>query len=337
MIHLREDDLWIAYSLPGSNDYLFMIGEEMKGLSKEPCFMLQGWNKKRDPRIYIKPKRTYKNTAWAYEVTDSCQLTSSPRGDYEETIQRTVDAIKANEFEKAVISKVKVVQRDEDDLFELFTALYKTYPGAFTFMYNIPGKGTWCGATPEVLITAERDIVKTMALAGTLPIEGRTLSDVPWTAKERHEQGVIEEYVEEACHDLALDFIKEGPHTVKAGTMAHLRSTYKINGSSESINLINRLHPGPAICGRPQTLAKDWIDKEEKHDREHYCGFLGPWGIEEQKGLYVHLRSMRIYKDHYVLYLGGGITADSDVTAEWDETELKAQTMLSVINSTIHG
>jgi len=46
---------------------------------------------------------------------------------------------------------------------------------------------------------------------------------------------------------------------------------------------------------------------------------------------------MRIYKDHYVLYLGGGITADSDVTAEWDETELKAQTMLSVINSTIHG
>jgi len=336
-IQLCEDDLWIAYSLPGSQDFLFMIGEEVNHMSSETCFILQGWDQIRDPRIFVQPKSLSRNTAWTYTVHESCQLSSTPRADYEKIIQRTVDAIKSDAFEKAVISKIKVVHREEEDLFELYEALHQTYRTAFTFMYNIPGKGTWCGATPEVLITSDADCIRTMALAGTLPLDGRALSDIPWTSKERHEQGVIEDYVEEACKDLELDFHKEGPKTISAGSMAHLQSTYTISGLSEALGLIDRLHPGPAICGRPKTVAKDWIEKEEQHNREHYCGFLGPWGIEGEKGIYVHLRSMRIYKEHYVLYLGGGITADSDVAGEWDETELKAQTMLSVINSIIHG
>ena len=337
IIQLSDDDLWVAYSLPGSEEVLFMIGEKTDQQAGEPCFMLQAWDRQEEPRHYIIPKSIRRNTPWTYEVQEMCEVTSTRREDYERIIQRTVDAIRSGNIEKAVISKIKVVPRQEEDVHALYMSLVKRYPRAFTFMYNLPGEGTWCGATPEVLITAEGGHLRTMALAGTLPIDGQALSDIPWTPKERHEQGVIEDFIEEACGDLRLDFQKNGPTTIQAGAMAHIQSSYTITGSTEVQRLIDRLHPGPAICGRPQILAKDWIQAEEQHDRDHYCGFLGPWGIDNQQALFIHLRSMRIYKDHYVLYLGGGITADSDIIGEWDETELKAQTMLSVINATVHG
>jgi len=334
---LEAKDAWVAYSLPGSLDHVLLIGESMTTLPDRPSFVLQGWDKEHNPRIYLCPDQVLSNGRWSAAIDEECLITSTDREIYENAVKKTVQTIQQGILEKAVISKIKVVERQDEDLYELFVSLKGRYPEAFTFMYYIPGAGLWCGATPEVLIEAKGNNLKTMALAGTLPIREESLDDLPWTAKERHEQGVIEEYVEEAFNELQLKYEKVGPRTIKAGSMAHLQSIYTIPQTKDVMRLIERLHPGPAICGRPQGLARKWIDDQEQHDREHYCGYLGPWEILGQQAIFIHLRSMRIYKNHYVLYLGGGITADSDITAEWDETELKAQTMLSVINNAVHG
>jgi isochorismate synthase len=77
--------------------------------------------------------------------------------------------------------------------------------------------------------------------------------------------------------------------------------------------------------------ALEFIQKIEKHDREYYTGFLGPVGFTDMLNLYVNLRCLKVYKDCVALYVGAGITSDSVPEEEWQETEIKAETLLSVI------
>jgi len=97
------------------------------------------------------------------------------------------------------------------------------------------------------------------------------------------------------------------------------------------LTIAGLLHPGPAICGTPQETAYNYINQYESHQRDSYCGFIGPMNIAEDSALYVNLRSMRIYKNQVLLYVGGGITIDSEPREEWEETENKSLTLLDVI------
>jgi isochorismate synthase len=100
-------------------------------------------------------------------------------------------------------------------------------------------------------------------------------------------------------------------------------------------NLLNNLHPTPAICGSPTKEALEIICSVEKHDREYYAGFLGPVGMENPIMLFVNLRCMQITDTNLILYAGGGITLESNPVDEWYETEIKAGTLLSVIKKFI--
>ena len=75
----------------------------------------------------------------------------------------------------------------------------------------------------------------------------------------------------------------------------------------------------------------DFIRNTEKHSREYYTGFLGPVGIDDLMQLYMNLRCMKVLDDRLMLFVGGGITLDSVPYEEWEETEIKADTLLSVL------
>jgi isochorismate synthase len=69
----------------------------------------------------------------------------------------------------------------------------------------------------------------------------------------------------------------------------------------------------------------------EKHDRGFYTGFLGPWNLSGESKLYVNLRCAQLHKNKMSLYVGGGLTAESNPEDEWEETVRKSQTLLSVL------
>jgi isochorismate synthase len=96
------------------------------------------------------------------------------------------------------------------------------------------------------------------------------------------------------------------------------------------------LHPTPAVCGLPKNEALSFILEHEIHNREFYSGFLGPVNMTSGRGrnsssLYVNLRCMKLRENTAILYAGCGITVESEPEKEWQETELKANTLLSVI------
>ena len=79
-------------------------------------------------------------------------------------------------------------------------------------------------------------------------------------------------------------------------------------------------------------ITKELILKKEVHKRELYTGFIGEIH-NTSTSLYVNLRCMKITSNQFHIYVGGGITSKSDPQEEWEETEIKAQTMLSLIEN----
>ena len=100
---------------------------------------------------------------------------------------------------------------------------------------------------------------------------------------------------------------------------------------SQLNDILCALHPTPAVGGYPKEAAKVWIDRVEPHRRRYYGGYLGPVQADGMR-LFVNLRCMEVDDGYVRLYVGGGLTVQSQPASEWCETEAKAQTLLSVIN-----
>ena len=91
----------------------------------------------------------------------------------------------------------------------------------------------------------------------------------------------------------------------------------------------------PAVCGQPRGAARDYILGHENFDREYYCGFLGEVGRTGPGSfrLFVNLRCLQLRENSAYIYTGGGITADSDPAAEWDEIQHKSLTVLRALQN----
>ena len=165
----------------------------------------------------------------------------------------------------------------------------------------------------------------------------RPLATVAWGHKEQVEQEMVSAYIRTFFQQAGVARVEEvGPQTVAAGNVVHLQTLFRVDAcGDERFVLANRvlqeLHPTSAVCGMPKQKALAFILANEGYERSFYSGFLGPVHIAGESHLYVNLRCMRLAADRATLFVGAGITADSDPAAEWRETELKADTMLAVL------
>ncbi|MBK8045742.1 MAG: chorismate-binding protein [Anaerolineales bacterium] len=225
------------------------------------------------------------------------------------------------------------------DAADAFLELCVRFPQAFVSLVAIPGVGTWLGASPEVLLTVNGASLTTMALAGTQRRpENQLLEEVHWGAKETLEQEMVSIYIRDFFRAAGVAGVREvGPRTTPAGNMVHLQTLFEVDlPEAARFSLANRvleeLHPTSAVCGMPKHKALAFILANEGYDRSFYSGFLGPMHIDGASSLYVNLRCMQLRENVASLYVGAGITAASDPDAEWRETELKAETALSVLH-----
>lgn len=270
----------------------------------------------------------------------------TPAGaDYLNSVQEAVAAIEAGEMKKVVLSRIKEVALPSDFvLTEVFERLCEKYPTAFVSLVYLPHLDqAWLGATPETLVGVDKEgIFRTVALAGTQSVfdaAGQIIppKQAPWTQKEIEEQALVGRYIISCFKKIRVrEYLEEGPKTVVAGNLMHLRSDYVVD--TKAINfpelgtvMLELLHPTSAVCGMPKMAALEFIRNHETYDREFYSGFLGPVNVENETNLFVNLRCMKIQNQVATLYAGGGITEDSVPEKEWQETELKCQTMLAVL------
>jgi isochorismate synthase len=357
-LSLRKKMSFSVYRLPGQQDITY-IGQtegevlQLHDFSEIPSsggFLISPFSYGSGDKSYlIKPDIVFRNKPTA---TDFNKINSaagfikngsahfSPeetlKTDYLRQIENTIDQIKAGEYDKVVLSRVKRVEGNFSmHLAKIFNLLCESYPNAFVYLLNFKDH-CWAGATPEPLIFSEGDQLVTVSLAGTRPYNEDNLDITHWNQKERIEQEYVTQYIEDILAEYNIEsYEKIGPCTKKAGRLLHLRTDFSF--SLESIGdklprLINALHPTSAVCGMPMEKSLAFLKKTEKHNREYYAGYLGPVGIEKGLQLFVNLRCMKVLENQLALYVGGGITADSVPDDEWEETEIKAETLLSILN-----
>lgn len=255
---------------------------------------------------------------------------------YIQTIEDTVATIRQGELSKVIISRQIPIKRPSQSLGSTFMQLHDQTSNAFTYLVNLPVAGTWMGATPEVLLKSDAGYFETVSLAGT-QLRKYDSEDYFWNTKDIEEQAFVSRYMLELfyCFDIHK-YRTTGPETLESGKVAHLKTSFFFAaGKIEHClgNFVAELHPTPAVCGLPKTLADEFIREKEKHDRKYYTGYLGPWKLNEQVNLFVNLRCMEITNDEFILYAGGGITSKSIPEREWEETNQKATTLLTVINT----
>ena len=95
--------------------------------------------------------------------------------------------------------------------------------------------------------------------------------------------------------------------------------------------MLGLLHPTSAVCGTPKQEAIDFILATEKHERSMYSGYLGPVNLDNATHLFVNLRTVEIKGNRAIFYAGCGITEDSDPEKEWQETQMKCQTLQRIL------
>jgi isochorismate synthase len=345
-----------AYKLPGKSGITLVVqkdpnitalGELTSSLPKKG-FLIAPFSRKENEAYLIKPDIVLRGKADSWQMdelnalphnTVSDTLDSFPedtiKTEYISLIQDSIGKINAGEFEKVVLSRVKSIPGNyTSHLGEIFQILCDSYPHAFVYLFSVNGQ-CWTGATPEPFICSCEDVLNTVSLAGTRPYSDKDLNLDNWNKKEMLEQEYVTLHIEKILKNYAVSvYTKQGPYVARAGNLLHLRTDFTFSAQSVGNrlpSLIHALHPTPAVCGMSTGKAMDFIRKAEKHNREYYTGFLGPVGIDDLIQLYVNLRCLKVHNNRLTLYIGGGITHNSIPEEEWEETEIKADTLLSVL------
>ncbi|WP_276166552.1 chorismate-binding protein [Zobellia alginiliquefaciens] len=310
------------------------------------------------PAVLLKLDEVFSLTDFSSETKELSQTHAEEDNDEQKNshldlVKKGIAEIDAGTFDKVVLSR-KIQVNSEIPPLPLFKTLLRQYKLAFCYLWYHPKVGMWLGATPEILLTMQNRKLTTMSLAGT---QNYIANENPsWGNKELEEQQLVTRYIVNALSNKVSGLEQTQTETVRAGNLLHLRT--KISGFPKQENLstiISALHPTPAVCGMPKQETKAFILTEEKYDRQFYTGFLGELNFKTERNrnnrprntensvyrsisksttLFVNLRCMQVINDKIKIYVGGGITKDSDPEKEWKETVAKSKTMLKVIMAT---
>ena len=249
------------------------------------------------------------------------------------------DAVRSGDLVKAVIARQIAVESSEPFPVHAILARLRGSFGS-SYRYSIDG---FIGASPELLIAVDDDVVRSHPLAGTTPRTGDPRTDDELAArllasiKDQIEHRVVIDVIHDMLlpHCSYLDWEPE-PSVVKVANVQHLGTLIEGRLRDQHppiLELARALCPTPALGGHPREAALALIAEHEGFDRGTYGGAVG-WIDAHGNGTWaVAIRCAELSADRRraVLTAGGGIVAASEPLAELAETQAKFQAMLSAL------
>lgn len=240
-------------------------------------------------------------------------------------------AIDEGTMRKVVLARTSEVALDAEASAQAVLArLGARYPSCTRFALSFE-EGTFVGATPERLVAREGDVVTSEALAGSCARgdERALLASM----KNREEHAFVVEAILGALAPLCQD-VKAGdrPELRTLHDVVHLRTP--ITGRTRSahvLDLVEALHPTPAVGGVPRAEALAFIRAHEPTPRGYYAGPFGFFDARGEGAFVVALRSGLLSRAHATLHAGAGIVRGSSARSEWDETALKMGALLGAL------
>ena len=211
-------------------------------------------------------------------------------------------------------------------------------PRCYQFFFQA-GNEMFFGCSPERLVKRLENTIATEALAGTI-IRGQDKNEdqhletvLMNDSKNIHENRLVLEDIclqlQPLCRSLNAD---RNHSVVKLKRVQHLR--YQIRGvlhdGVHDEQLLQQLHPTPAVGGSPRDLSLSFIRNNEPYARGLYAGACGRLGIRSSN-FSVAIRSARLVNDCLLLYSGAGTVENSVAQDEWVELDNKIATLLAIL------
>lgn len=198
-------------------------------------------------------------------------------------------------------------------------------------------------ASPEMFITIADDVISTKPIKGTRPrineasVDAINFHELINSEKEQAELNMIIDLerndVARICEPGTRKVIQ--PRTIESyPTVFHAVATVagQLRKKITFCEILKAMFPGGSITGAPKIRSMEIIDETEPTARGVYTGSIGFFGIDGNTCLNIAIRTIIIKDNMAFAQTGGGIVADSDPQAEWNETITKARALLAGIN-----
>lgn len=259
---------------------------------------------------------------------------------YKDSVRKVKEYILAGDIYQANLS-----QRFSAPLVESAWSLYRRLrvlnAAPFSAFLNFGGFAI-ASSSPERYLKVDGDYIETRPIKGTSrryddpERDQQSKSELLASRKDRAELSMI---VDLERNDLGRVseygsvVVEEHAVLESYATVHHLVSTIvgKLHEGRDMIDLIRATFPGGSITGAPKIRSIEIIDELEPTARSVYCGAIGYLGMNGKSDLNIAIRTMIIKGARVYFQVGGGIVADSEPEAEFQETLDKGKAMFDAI------
>lgn len=220
----------------------------------------------------------------------------------------------------------------------LYRALRALNPSPYMFSFNF-GDFHVVGASPEILARLEGDVVTVRPIAGTrrrgatAEEDAALATELLADAKERAEHLMLVDLGRNDAGRVAqTDSVKVTEQMIieRYSHVMHIVSSVeaKLKPGLNAIDVLRATFPAGTVSGAPKVRAMEIIDELEPVKRSIYAGAVGYLGFHGNMDVAIALRTAVIKDGKLHVQAGGGVVADSQPEAEWQETQSKARALL---------
>ncbi|WP_066567333.1 anthranilate synthase component I [Snodgrassella sp. CFCC 13594] len=259
---------------------------------------------------------------------------------YKSYVRRVRDYILAGDCMQVVPSQ-RLTMPFHDNPLSLYRALRTLNPSPYMFYYNF-GDFYVVGSSPEILVRRERNHITVRPIAGTR-LRGQTPEQDQAMADELlHDEKEIAEHV--MLIDLGRNDVgrvsKVGQVNVtdkmvieRYSHVMHLVSNVEgeLKDGTSNMAVLAATFPAGTLSGAPKVRAMEIIEELEPSRRGVYGGAAGYLSFSGDMDLCIVIRTAVIKEETVYIQSGGGIVADSQEEAEWQETQNKARAVVRAV------
>ena len=264
------------------------------------------------------------------------------RAQYEAAVRRVIDYILAGDiFQANLTQRFRCRLPEGLTPFALYRRLMEINPAPFAAYLN-SGDTVIASASPERFLSLRNGWVETRPIKGTRPRgntpedDERLAAELLGSEKDNAENVMIVDLLRNDLSRVCRDGSVAVPElcVLEAyATVFHLVSTVvgEMRPGLSAVDLLRASFPGGSITGAPKIRAMEIIAELEPTQRGPYCGSIGWFGFDGGMDTSIVIRTYAI-KDGWVTFqAGGGIVADSDPAAEYEESLAKARALIAAL------
>jgi para-aminobenzoate synthetase component 1 len=275
----------------------------------------------------------------SWEIEPEPDLTADQ---YRRAVRRTIDYIEAGDIYQA-----NITQRFQADLpqgfdrLALYADLRQRNPATFAAFIDF-GETALLSSSPERFLKVEGGVIETRPIKGTRPRGSNPALDAALgrellaSEKDRAENLMIVDLLRNDLGRVAKLGSVEVPVLIgleSYATVHHLVSvvTAELDDGKSAVDLLRAAFPGGSVTGAPKIRAMEIIAELEPTERGPYCGAIGYLSAGGATDTNIVIRTILIDGDRISFQVGGGIVADSDPQAEWEESLTKAKALIETL------